>query len=865
MLGQLRACHTARTINRFSTQKTGLLLAYLAYYRKRVHPREELAELFWPDSDVEACRTNLRVALLSLHRQLEPPGTPAGSVLMCQRTCVQLNPQVITTDVADFEAALQAAWLEDDPIQQAHYLSEALNLYRGVLLPGFYEEWVLTERDRLADAHVGALKQLIAILEKAGDLNRAVEYAHQAVVADPLREEIHLDLMRLYAATGRPAAALRQYQELERLLREELKEEPSEEARVFVERLQKRRYVAAMHRRRTIQSQSDSRNRGDSVALPWPQPQRLRESPRPPVAAPPPQDNGSRNPSLAGKKAVGRQHGTQDNGLPNTSSPRSAEAPSLRLPMQFTRFFGREEEIARLQELVNGERADDHSRLITLTGPGGSGKTRLAIECVRQAASVRAGAVWFVPLADLIDARLIPAAILGTLCPNTSTRSEALEEVVAALANRPTLLILDNFEHLVESGAALVKTLLECVPTLTCLVTSRQRLGLEGEQEFPVAPLPTPSAPGTPERLLEFASVQLFVDRAQLTRPDFQVTARNAADVAALCDRLEGIPLAIELAAPWIQSLTPAQILSRIERRFDLLVSRRRDIGPRHVTLRAALEWSYRLLSPELQRFFARLSVFRGGWTLETAEAVCGNAEVWEYGSQAPTQPPSHTSTPHLLARLQAHSLVVAEEAEGGMRYRLLETLREYANEQLSAAERERLARRHAAYYLELAENTKAKGAGAEQAEGLARLEEEHDNFRAALEWALASEPEIALRLTVALWRFWYVRGYLNEGRRWLEEALSRSEDGPESIRARSMRRAWWLEARGTMRRRGVSTRRVFRYAAGPATGRGSPLRSIILASRCAPSRTLRRPARVVRRLWRSIESRATRRALPPR
>jgi predicted ATPase len=346
------------------------------------------------------------------------------------------------------------------------------------------------------------------------------------------------------------------------------------------------------------------------------------------------------------------------------------------LPLQFTRFFGRREEIERLTKMLSsgeGQRVGDErsrpdaslnlhpSRLVTLTGPGGSGKTRLALEVAERCVAARRGAVWFVPLADLSDPRLIIDAIRDALHLTPSPEAAPLEQVVAALSHQPTLLVLDNFEHLVAAGAPLIRTLRERVPTLQCLVTSRQRLEVEGEREFPVLPLPTPEEWNNPEQLSLYESVQLFVDRAQAVQPDFQVTNANAAAVAELCHRLEGIPLALELAAARIRLLTPAQMLAHLEHRLDFQTSSRRDATARHRTLRAAVDWSYELLSSELQQFFAWLSVFRGGWTLQAAAAVCEESAALDY-----------------LSQLQACSLIVAEEISGESRFRMLETLREY-------------------------------------------------------------------------------------------------------------------------------------------------------------------------------------------
>ncbi|HLV79193.1 MAG TPA: tetratricopeptide repeat protein, partial [Chthonomonadaceae bacterium] len=492
-------------------------------------------------------------------------------------------------------------------------------------------------------------------------------------------------------------------------------------------------------------------------------------------------------------------------------------AAASRLPLPLTRFFGREEELARLQEMLLFPTALTGSpRLLTLLGPGGTGKTRLAIELARRLAPHFEGVMTFVDLSDRMDARLLPDAIAEALRLPWAGGADPLERVVAALGRQPSLLLLDNFEQIAAEGAPIVQALLERAPALTCLVTSRQSLNLPGEQEFSVPPLPAPERPGTPERLLEFASVQLFVDRARSARADFQVTDRTAAAVAALCHRLEGLPLAIELAAAWSRTLTPAQLLERLSRRFDTLVSRKPGGAARHQTLKAAIDWSYRSLSPDLQALFARLSVFRGGWTEEAAAAVClpdppaatrtpfptsfasltGNGERV---GQSPTRSPFPSENSFIvragrewgggLGRLLERSLIVAEESGDQMRFRMLETLREYAEEQLSAEERARMRRLHAEYYRQLVEETEASLYGPEMELSLDRLEAEIENLRAALAWCAVpeGEAETGLRMAAILWRFWAVRGYFQEGRRWLSLLLSRCPAAPERLRARAL------------------------------------------------------------------------------
>lgn len=467
---------------------------------------------------------------------------------------------------------------------------------------------------------------------------------------------------------------------------------------------------------------------------------------------------------------------TLDFVLPNVVSPESAVShsgdhvdasltpSSVSLPPQFTRFFGREDAISRLVALLSPHGSPSYC-LVTLSGPGGSGKTRLAVEAARQAADRFAGGVWFVPLADLSDPRLLTAAIGDTLGLSRSGSLPSGDQLVAFLRDRggPVLLVLDNFEQLVEGGAEVAQNLLERAPMLTCLVTSRRVLGLSHEQEMPVPPLPIPE-PGRerePENLIRNESVRLFLDRVQRIRPDVQVTQDNAAAIGELVHRLEGIPLAIELAAARAQVLTPAQMLGQVQRRFDFLISRKQDWPERHRRLWSAIEWSYRLLSLDLQEFFARLAVFRGGWTAEAAEAVCAEPQALDY-----------------LEHLKECSLVLAETTEAGVRFRMLETLREYGWEQLDSEERKRVQIRHAQHYLALAQTEAPRATLEEYRVWLDRLECEMDNFRVALERGLEAEAsgEITADLVWHLRELWWPRSYFAEMVRWIKRVVDRGE-----------------------------------------------------------------------------------------
>lgn len=704
LLGTLQARQGDTVVTRFRTKQTGALLAFLAFYRHRPHPREELIQVLWPDA-LDSGPNNLSLALSSLRHQLEPPGVGRGAVLQADRLSVQLNPDAVGTDVAAFETALVGAKTASGP-EQTPLLSKAVAWYGGRLLPGYDELWIVSEQQRLAERFFGAVRQLVSQHEQAGEVEGAIGLARRAVGIDPLHEPAHFELIRLLGATGQGAAASRQYRDLVRLLKK-VDEAPSAATRALVQQIER--------------------------------------------------DAGTSQPSAV---VLETQHvypvETSDTPPPDTlGSPKAQPDRAPQLPLSFTRFFGREAEIAQLGETLLPHQ---ETRLLTLTGAGGTGKTRLALEVARRLSEPYAGAVWFVALADLSDSQRIIDAILAALDVPRAPNVEPMEQVAAALSQQPSLVVLDNFEHLVDEGAPVVQTLLARVSTLTCLVTSRQVLALEGERTFVLHPLPTPNPDEAPEQLRQNAGVALFVDRAQAVRPDFQITLYNAPAIAKLCAGLEGIPLALELAAARSQVLTPAQMLEQLDERFGFLVSRKRGGGTsRHRTLRSALDWSYQLLSPELQRFFARLSVFRGGWTVEAAEAVCEEPLALDY-----------------LAQLTECSLIVPQEHADGMRFVMLETLRHYGQERLvELAELSNSRRRHSQWCINIAEQTETQVNGPKQVWWLARLELEHDNLRAALAWAAEQNQEACLRLTGSLGHFWKVKGHWAEGRMWLERAVA--------------------------------------------------------------------------------------------
>jgi predicted ATPase/class 3 adenylate cyclase len=481
-------------------------------------------------------------------------------------------------------------------------------------------------------------------------------------------------------------------------------------------------------------------------------------------------------------------------GLPaDFPAPRTLDARPGNLPTQLTSFVGREAVSAEVVRLL------DRARLVTLTGAGGAGKSRLALHVAEELRTGFRDGAFFADLSTVTDPGLVPSVLARALGVPESGRP-VLEAVCDHLRDRQLLLVVDNFEQVAGAGSV-IERLLAAAPRIKVLVTSRVTLALRGEQELVVPPLGSEEA------------TALFVERAQAVRPEFRLTTENAPAVAEIAAQLDGLPLAIELAATRTKVLTPAQILPRLARSLDLLTAGARTLPDRQRTLRGAVAWSHDLLTDTERRLFARLSVFAGGWTLESAEAVCDPEELG-------------LDVLDGLASLVDQSLVRRIETDGQVRFSMLKTIREFGWERLAdAGDLEQVRRRHAEHFLDLAVEAEPHLTGADQGAWLRRCDDEHANLRAALRWAIdAGEAGRAQEAAGALWRFWLQRGHLHEGRRWLEEVLALPDgQAPTPARAKALTAigglAWWQEDI-------PAARRSYQEALAVERGLGDPART---------------------------------------
>ncbi len=704
LLGGL-AIHRDGTVTRPQSGRLSALLATLAYRPDVDHPRHVIADALWPDKEADLALHCLRQTIVSLRRLLEPPGIVPNSVVVASRAAVRLSSEHVRTDAAEFERAVETLG-NSSPGGRLEALDRVIRAYSGELLPSLSDEWALIERERLAAAYVHAIGQAVDLLRSAGQWDRALEYALMAVGAAPTSEECAVEAMRLSAQLGRPATGVQAFRTLRSALRRACDAEPSPTTRALARELR-----------------------------------RAAEGPPVRTAAPAP-----------------------------APPPGSVRA---RLPHRGQELVGRRNELSELIYLLrpadaSGPDGSARRRLVWLVGTGGCGKTRLSLEAASDLSTAYRGNCWFVPLAGVTDPARVPTAILDTVGGPKVTVLPPIRQVSERLAGRPSLLILDNLEHLQAECASTIVDLVRDTPSLVCLVTSRERLGTDAAAEMDLQPLPSPAKAGTPSRLMEYAAVQLFVERARTVSPGFGLTQANAAAVAALCRRLDGLPLAIELAAARSGVLTPMQMLSELAGKTDILVSRQHDREQRHRALRDTIAWSYYRLSEDLRKAFCELSVFRGGWGLAAARDVCD-------------QP---TALDHLEA-LWERSVIWARETGDEMRFGMLETMRQFADQHLEPSARAAAEERHTQHYLRLAERAAPGLAGAESSMWMGRLQAEQENLVAALSRVIGGDD--GLRMANALGRYWRIRGDYVDGREWLTRALQSSPDAPAYQRARAL------------------------------------------------------------------------------
>ncbi len=451
---------------------------------------------------------------------------------------------------------------------------------------------------------------------------------------------------------------------------------------------------------------------------------------------------------------------------------RTIAARPHNLPRQLTSFIGRQHEIAAAKRILAS------TPLLTLTGPGGVGKTRLSLEVAAELLDDLEDGAWFVELGSLTDPAFVTPTLATVLGISEQPGRPLLATLVEHLRGRQMLLVFDNCEHVLDASAEVADAILRACREVQLIATSREGLGVPGEALLPVPSLSLPEAGSlaSADELEQFESVRLFVERAMAGSPSFRVTNTNAQHVIQICRRLDGVPLAIELAAARVRAITVDQIAARLDDRFRLLTGSSRITVPRHQTLRQTIDWSYDLLVEEERAVFRRASVFAGGFTLEAAEEICAGGDVMQ------------ADVLELLSRLVDKSLVLAEAAVGAARYRLLETIRQYARDQLlESGEAMDALRRHRDWCLALVEQARPEFLqGQESGSWLERLDREHENLRAALQWSddEPGERRAGLRLAEGLWRFWEIRGHLIEGRAWLERMLSAA--GPETSELRA-------------------------------------------------------------------------------
>jgi predicted ATPase/DNA-binding SARP family transcriptional activator len=663
-----------------SSRAAQSLFVYLILNAGTLYRRKKLAGMFWPDATEEKARAYIRHELWRI------------------RTTLSSSEFLISNDIGVAFDSSADYWLDVQALEKltgavtVDDLMTGLSHYTGELLPGFYDEWIIIEREHLQSVYERGMARLLELLESQRRWQDILEWAERWISLGHAPEAAFRALMHAYYELGHHSKVASTYERCVHGLAE-LGLEPSDETRALA--------------------------------------------------------------------------------LKQTST--------LNIPVPLTSFIGREKELTEIAGLLS------KSRLVTLTGSGGVGKTRLAIQVVAEVLNLFPDGIWFFDLAFLNDAERVPNALTSVLGLRHTNDSMPfmLDILTGYLRSRTALLIFDNCEHLIEPCAELAGSLLQACQNLHILATSREAFRIAGEIPYrvPSLEIPKPDSKLTLNMLVKIEAVRLFVERAAAISPVFAIGLglEDARIIAQICWRLDGIPLAIELAAARAEMLTVKQILKRLDDRFEFLTRGSHTTPPRHQTLRATIEWSYDLLSEQERILFRRLAVFVGGWTLEAAEEVCSGSGIHP------------SSVLDLLGQIVNKSLVVVETPnKGETRYRRLETIRQFAREKLfETPEAAQVQGRHLSYFLKKAEEIEPHLMDAEQSKWVDYLDLELDNIRLALEWSITNKMgEEALRLFGALGWFWHIRCHFQEGRDWVMRAIALKDKASKSAQARALRYA---------------------------------------------------------------------------
>jgi predicted ATPase/DNA-binding SARP family transcriptional activator len=715
LLGTFRIAIDGSTVDakHWTRRKSKLLIKLLALQPQHQLHREQVIDFLWPEQTLENATNNLHKSIHAARRSLEPQLASGSN----SRYILTREQQIILSDPSglwiDVESFHQYA-AEAIKHSNIEAYEAALMLYRGDLLAeDLYEDWATAQRDRLRTTYHRILLGFAKVCKENGHAERSINLMEKLIACDELNEEAYRQLMILYALQGERHESLRLYEQCQSVLREQLSTVPETATARIYEQIVSGTFALSS-------SVSSTKIHVNEIPL----------------------------------------------------KPLEPTVP-INLPQQVTSFVGREQEIAQVKQLLTT------IRLVTLTGTGGIGKTRLAQQVAREVLEQYSDGVRVVELAALTDQTLVPFAVASALGVREEPGRTLITTLSDYLRTKRMLLMLDNCEHVIEASVALIDHLLRVSTGIHILVTSRESLGSSGEAVWKVGTLSLPKIDQEIQvrSLAECESVRLFLDRVTLSNPRWRLTEQNAPAVAKLCCRLDGIPLAIELAASRMKVLAVEQIISKFDAHIDVLIGDERTTVARHHTLRAAINWSHDLLPLVEKKLLRRLSIFAGGWTLDAVEAICVSDDMQENRLLG------------LLSRLVDKSLVLVEHGGVEARYYLLETIRYYGQERLCESDEElSLGERHYKWFLHLAESADSAFSGAEQRIWFERLEVEHDNLRAALHWAIVKlrDAEKGLRLSGALWRFWQAHGHLSEGRKWLEAALSLESKSTASTRAKA-------------------------------------------------------------------------------